>query len=105
MSENYRRLMYALEQAEKGIRGAKAERTRLIRNAIVVLEALETVEGERDRLAAQVKRVEQLRDRWEAAVRDPSTYHGGAEHAAALAASHLPDLRRALKGGEASDVD
>jgi hypothetical protein len=57
---------------------------------------------ERDRLAEQVKRVEALRDRWEAATRDASGYSpGGVVHAAALAASHLPDLCRALEGTEA----
>lgn len=62
-------------------------------------DALGALMAERDRLAEQVQRVEALRDRWENAVRDPSAYKGGsAKYAAALAASHLPDLRRALDG-------
>ncbi|KAB2347298.1 hypothetical protein [Actinomadura rudentiformis] len=76
----------------------------LAKNAEVagLVDTLTNVRDERDRVAEKVKRVTALRDRWEATARNPSVYrHGGAEHAAALAASHLPDLRRALDGEKA----
>ncbi|GAA4225949.1 hypothetical protein GCM10022254_09190 [Actinomadura meridiana] len=70
--------------------------------ALRFMDRVRRAEAERDRLAEQVRSVEALRDRWEAATRDPSAYSsGGAVHAAALAASHLPDLCRALDGTEA----
>lgn len=54
-------------------------------------------QAERDRLADRVRCVEALRDRWEAMTRVPAAYSDrAAVHAAALAASHLPDLRHAL---------
>ncbi|MFV2172400.1 hypothetical protein ACFHW2_11540 [Actinomadura sp. LOL_016] len=82
-----------------GVRGDLLDETRTKLER--AQQAGRDVEAERDGLVEQVQRVEALRDRWEAAVRDPSIYrNGGVEHAAALTASHLPALRAALDGEE-----